>query len=201
VWVKVKSIYDRQPVGQSVLVSGSHLGPMIRFNFISDDYRFLDKDGSVIHLYKCFWTLPEQSLSGPSSAELTAILCCLIWPSFNLEGQVLVFMSPRNRVAQLYPRVLGSLCRHLRLAGLRWRYSISPPHGEGCGCVSCRTWHVVRGQMQPATSFGTVMCSTQYSCIGPHPPLQPSIRHTLLNRNSEHANSHVATTLPISRCY
>jgi hypothetical protein len=27
----------------------------------------------------------------------------------NLEGQVLVFISPRNRVAQLYPRALGSL--------------------------------------------------------------------------------------------
>jgi hypothetical protein len=27
----------------------------------------------------------------------------------NLEGQVPVFISPRNRVAQLYPRVLGSL--------------------------------------------------------------------------------------------
>jgi hypothetical protein len=27
----------------------------------------------------------------------------------NLEGQVPVFISPRNRVAQLYPRALGSL--------------------------------------------------------------------------------------------
>jgi hypothetical protein len=26
-----------------------------------------------------------------------------------MEGQVPVFLSPRNRVAQLYPRVLGSL--------------------------------------------------------------------------------------------
>jgi hypothetical protein len=29
--------------------------------------------------------------------------------SFNLEGQVPVFISPRNRVAQLYPQALGSL--------------------------------------------------------------------------------------------
>jgi hypothetical protein len=35
---------------------------------------------------------------------------------------------PRNRVAQLYPRALGSLfCRLLRLAGQRWRYSDPPP--------------------------------------------------------------------------
>jgi hypothetical protein len=30
-------------------------------------------------------------------------------PLPNLEGQVPVFISPRNRVAQLYPRALGSL--------------------------------------------------------------------------------------------
>jgi hypothetical protein len=32
--------------------------------------------------------------------------CCA---TYNLEGQVPVFISPRNRVAQLYPRALGSL--------------------------------------------------------------------------------------------
>jgi hypothetical protein len=60
-------------------------------------------------LYNCFWALPEQSLLGGSSAELTAIFYSLIWDSPNLEGQVPVFISPRNRVAQLYPRALGSL--------------------------------------------------------------------------------------------
>jgi hypothetical protein len=60
-------------------------------------------------LYNCFWALSEQSLLGPSPAELTTIFYCLIWDSPNLEGQVPVFISPRNRVAQLYPRALGSL--------------------------------------------------------------------------------------------
>jgi hypothetical protein len=55
-----------------------------------------------------FWALTEQSLLGRSPAELTAIFYCLIWDSPNLEGQIPVFISPRNRVAQLYPRVLGS---------------------------------------------------------------------------------------------
>jgi hypothetical protein len=59
-------------------------------------------------LYNCFWALPEQSLLGRSPAELTAIFYCFIWDSPNLEGQVPVFISPRNRVAQLYPRSLGS---------------------------------------------------------------------------------------------
>jgi hypothetical protein len=50
-----------------------------------------------------------QSLNGPSRAEPVTIFYCLIWDSPNLEGQVPVFISPRNRVAQLYPRALGSL--------------------------------------------------------------------------------------------
>jgi hypothetical protein len=65
--------------------------------------------GSVIHLYNFFWALPEQSLSGPSPAELTTILYCLIWDSPNPEGHVPVFISASNRVAQLYLRALGSL--------------------------------------------------------------------------------------------
>jgi hypothetical protein len=65
--------------------------------------------GRVCHLlYNCFWALPEQSLIGRSPAEITAIFYCLIWDFPNLEAQVPVFISPRNRVAQLYPRALGS---------------------------------------------------------------------------------------------
>jgi hypothetical protein len=48
-----------------------------------------------------------QSLSGPCRAEPITTFYCLIWDSPNLEGQVSLFMSPRNRVAQLYPRALG----------------------------------------------------------------------------------------------
>jgi hypothetical protein len=55
-------------------------------------------------LYNSFWALPEQSLLGRSPAELTAIFYLLICDSTNLEGQVPVFISPRNKLAQLYPR-------------------------------------------------------------------------------------------------
>jgi hypothetical protein len=34
---------------------------------------------------------------------------CQIRDSLNLEGQFSVFISPMNRVAQLYPQALGSL--------------------------------------------------------------------------------------------
>jgi hypothetical protein len=67
------------------------------------------------------------------SRKTVTILYCLIWKSPNLEGQVPVFISPRNREPQLHPRTLGSLyilsydsSRLLQLAGLRWRYS-NPP--------------------------------------------------------------------------
>jgi hypothetical protein len=53
-------------------------------------------------LYNWFWALPELSLLGRSPAELTSPIWDF-WP----EGQVPVFISLRNRVAQLYPRALG----------------------------------------------------------------------------------------------
>jgi hypothetical protein len=34
--LKSKLCYDRRPVGQSVLVSGTHLGPIARFSLLSD---------------------------------------------------------------------------------------------------------------------------------------------------------------------
>jgi hypothetical protein len=50
------------------------------------------------------------------------IFYCLIWDSPNLEGQVPVFITPRNRVAQLYPLALGwtlfSNTSHLQLLGM-----------------------------------------------------------------------------------
>jgi hypothetical protein len=119
--LKLKLIYERQSVGQSVLVSGAHLGPVTNFSlsskFPSDrQLHFcyfvapsLTKGRVCNILYNCFWALPEQSLLGRSPTELRAIFYCLIWDSPNLEGQVPVFISPRNWVAQLYPRVLGSL--------------------------------------------------------------------------------------------
>jgi hypothetical protein len=68
------------------------------------------KRGRVCNLlYNCFWSSPEQPLLGRSPAELTPIFYCLIWDSPTLEGQVYVFISPRNRVAQLYSRALGPL--------------------------------------------------------------------------------------------
>jgi hypothetical protein len=64
--------YDQQSVNQPVLVSGSHLEPITNFFFLTNSCWFLDvwhplwwKKRSVTS-YNCFWTLPEQSISGPS---------------------------------------------------------------------------------------------------------------------------------------
>jgi hypothetical protein len=43
------------------------------------------------------------------SRGLTTTLYCLRFETPNLEGQVPVFISPRNRMARLYPQALGSL--------------------------------------------------------------------------------------------
>jgi hypothetical protein len=60
------------------------------------------------------------------------------WPYFAVadsrlpqhRGQVPLFISPRNKVAQLYPPGTGFSFRRLpRLAGLQWRYSNPPPSG------------------------------------------------------------------------
>jgi hypothetical protein len=57
------------------------------------------------------------------------ILVSQIQDSPNLEGQISEFISPRNRVDQLYPQALFPFLHLLRLVGLRWRYSTPPPHG------------------------------------------------------------------------
>jgi hypothetical protein len=148
-------------------VSGSRLEPRTRF-FFSDTSRFLDvgrplwrEDGSVIYSYSCSWALSEQSLSGPSPADLMTIFYYLIWDSPNLEGQVPVFIYPRNRVTQVYPRALGS-------AGLRWRYSNSPPHGKTCfksGTMSLATWFYNVLYSNTVTHISlTVWLKCWYSC-------------------------------------
>jgi hypothetical protein len=72
-----------------------------------DSYGFVDvgrplwRDvGSIVSIFCC--ALPAQSFSGLNPAGLMTIIYCLrFWDSLNLEGQVPVFISPRNMVTQL----------------------------------------------------------------------------------------------------
>jgi hypothetical protein len=61
------------------------------------------EDESII--YSCCWASPAQSLSGPSSAELMTISIVSNLRHIYLEGKLPGFISPINRVAQLYPQV------------------------------------------------------------------------------------------------
>jgi hypothetical protein len=55
----------------------------------------------------------------------------------NLEGQVPVFISPRNRVAQLYPQALGSLSvAYYDSQGYGGDNSDPPPHPGGTVCYA-----------------------------------------------------------------
>jgi hypothetical protein len=108
-----KLCYDRQSVGQSVLVSSTHLGLTTRFYYCQTIAGLLmwgalsdERTG-----------LPFTNAAGPRQRSHSwvrvgtrdHILLSQIRDSPNLEGQVPVFISPRNRVAQLYPPALGSL--------------------------------------------------------------------------------------------
>jgi hypothetical protein len=104
--------------------------------FLPENCWFLDvgrplwwEDGSVIYSYDCFCVLPEQSLSGPSTAELTTIFCCLLWHSPNLEAMSPYYI-PQKQGGPVTPPGTGfPFCRLLRLTGLPWKYSNQTPHG------------------------------------------------------------------------
>jgi hypothetical protein len=108
----------RLAVGQSVSQSEC-LGIEHTFEGLATRYYFLSECCRLKFAVLFLWgslsdertglQFAVQSLNGPSRSEPVTILYCLIWDSPNLEGQVPVFISPRNRVAQLYPQALGSL--------------------------------------------------------------------------------------------
>jgi hypothetical protein len=83
--------------------------PLIVFRY----YGFVDMGrplwrevGSV--LFSFWWASPSQPFWGLSPTGLMSIFYCFYFlDSPNLEGQVTVFISSRNRVARFFPRALG----------------------------------------------------------------------------------------------
>jgi hypothetical protein len=96
---KSKLRYDWRSVGQSVLVSSTHLGLRSRFLLLSDSFGFFDLGRSLWRengpaVYNCCWSSPAQSFLGLSSAGLVTIFYCLR------------FETPppwRSRSSNLYP--------------------------------------------------------------------------------------------------
>jgi hypothetical protein len=103
---KSKLWYDRRSLRQSVLVSSSNLGLTTRFLLLSDSCGFVN----VVCLLQLLLVLATLVILGyESRGNRDHILLSQIRDSPNLEGKDPVFISPRNRVAQLYPQTLGSL--------------------------------------------------------------------------------------------
>jgi hypothetical protein len=112
---KSKLCYDRRLVGQSVLVSSTHLGLKTQI-FITVRQLRVSSFGDPSLTRRRFCRLQlllvfsrAVILGSESRGTHDLILLSQIRDSPNLEGQVLVFISFRNRMAQLYPQVLGSL--------------------------------------------------------------------------------------------
>jgi hypothetical protein len=78
----LKLCYDRRSVGQSVLVSSTHLGLTTRFLLLSDSCGFVDVGRSLWRenrsaVYNCCCSSPAHSFLGPSPAGLVTIFYCL----------------------------------------------------------------------------------------------------------------------------
>jgi hypothetical protein len=92
-------------------LSASHITLSIYSEYLPYHFKHLGRPlwrevGSVV--FSCCWASPGQLFSGVSPMGLISIFSCLyFWDSPNLEGQVPVFISPRNTAAQLYSPALG----------------------------------------------------------------------------------------------
>jgi hypothetical protein len=114
---KSELYYDGQSVGQSILVSSTHCGAATNFfplllNFFRQLRVCWCGAPSLTRSQVCtFQFLPGINsaafLRSESHGTHEHSLLSLFLRLLNLEGQVPVFISLRNRVAQLYPRALG----------------------------------------------------------------------------------------------
>jgi hypothetical protein len=91
------------------------------------------EDGPVV--YNCCWPSPVQSFSGPSP-----VFCSQIRDSPNLEGQVPVFISPRNRVPISSPPTTHRVTVEL-LESASTRDSLLEIHDQDCySLLDTRCW-------------------------------------------------------------
>jgi hypothetical protein len=104
---KFKLIYDRQSVGQCVLVPGTHLGPVTNF------FSLLEIFFRQLWVY---FVVPSLTRG------LVCNLQCNRWLVRSLRTNNHTLPS-HLRLCSLFVVSYGS-------QGLRWRYSNPPPHGE-----------------------------------------------------------------------
>jgi hypothetical protein len=134
-----------------------HLGPKIRFLLLSYTCVLVEvggplwrEDGSVF--CNCCCSSPTQLFWGLSPAWFH-ILLSQIRDSANLEGQVSVYISPGNRVAQLYSRHWVHFSSPVRLAGQQRNYLNPPSHGPtDCNSSQSQSYVTTDGQLTRLSS-------------------------------------------------
>jgi hypothetical protein len=117
--------YERRSVGQSVLVSSTHLG-------LTTKYLLLSVAGLLM-----WGALSDERTGLPFTNAADLRQRNHSWVRVPLDSWLPQPRGPRPRIyipqeqgGQVVPPGTGFPFRHLlRLAGLRWRYSTSPPHG------------------------------------------------------------------------
>jgi hypothetical protein len=93
------------------------------------------------------------------------ILLSQIQDSPNLEGQVLVFISERNRVAQLYPQVLGSIfVTSYDSQGYGGGIRTPPPHSEAN--FHFTTYYLIRHGPHRKHRIRQLYCCLRICCSG-----------------------------------
>jgi hypothetical protein len=117
--------YDRQAVGQSLLVSGQHLRPATNFSFTSMEIILRQcgvcyygagslTRGQVCNLQLMLGLASADFLGHESRWTYRHILLSLYSDSPNLVDQVPVFIYRRNWMAQLHPRNWVPLLSHYK---------------------------------------------------------------------------------------
>jgi hypothetical protein len=131
--LKLKLCFDRRSVGQSVLVSSTHLGLTTRILLLADSCGFVDMGFSLWRengsdVYNCCWSSPAQSswVRVPWDS----------WSYFTVSDSRLhqprgpgprIYIPPEQGGPVIPPGSGFSFRRLLWLAGLRWRYSNPRP--------------------------------------------------------------------------
>jgi hypothetical protein len=125
-------------------------------------------------------------------------------PTPNLEHQASVFMTPGDRVAQLYPQALGThFSRLLRYEWVQWDYSlVPPPHGniENIHHITDNTEIYLTYWLQTQTYLHSWLkwagspfnfCGLGYDPCSP-PPLNPGLNPTMSNLSTFRASSSIS---------
>jgi hypothetical protein len=140
--LKLKLIYDRQSVGQSVPVSGTHLGPATNFFFLVEiSFRQMRvcyfvapslTRGRVCNLpYNCFWAFARAVTLRSKSRRTHGLILLSHLRLPQPGGPDPRIYIPQERGGPVKPPGTGfPFCCRLRFSGLRWRYCNPPPRGS-----------------------------------------------------------------------